>query len=194
MSIVKFNMVAARFEKFLLTTLVGFLFSLVVGLQGCATTSGPLFKESPVPEGKAVLYFYREWAFKGAALNHELYVNGDYLTEVTAGGYIPYVVDPGQVNIVTTQLRSKFFRDTGIQSEPLGEMESRSHGNLGPGNMEVNANEVYYFKYKLWSRGFKLRQVPQEIGKQEIQGLNLLPSPPDSQDHQTSVRGGDAPQ
>ncbi len=104
MRIGKLNVVVARFEKFLVTTLVGFLFPLVVWLQGCATTSGPLFKQSPVPEGKAVLYFYREWDFRGAALNHELYVNGDYLTEVTNGGYIPYVADPGQVNIVSTQL------------------------------------------------------------------------------------------
>ncbi len=66
MHLSKFNLMAIRFEKFLVTTLVAFLFSLVVGLQGCTTISGPLFKEVPVPEDKAVLYFYREWDFRGA--------------------------------------------------------------------------------------------------------------------------------
>ena len=190
MRIRKLNVVAARFEKFLLTTLVGFLFSLVVGLPGCATTSGPLFKEVPVPEDKAVLYFYREWDFRGSAYNHELYVNGEYFAEATNGGYIPYIADSGQVNIVSHQLRNKFFRDTGIMSQPLGTFES--FGNLGPGIIEVNANEVYYFKYQLiWGTGFRLTRVPQEIGKQEIQGLNLFPPLPDSQDNQPSREGRD---
>ncbi len=76
--------------------------------------------------------------------------------------------------------------------KPLERMES--YGNLGPGIIEVNANEVYYFKYKLkWGTGFLLKRVPEEMGKREIEGLNLFPQVVDSQDYQTSGRGGDAP-
>ncbi len=215
--------VAGRVEKVLLTTLVAFLFPLVVGFQGCAAT-GALFKEVQVPEGKAVLYFYREWGFEGSGVAQELYVNGEYLVEVTNGGYIPYVADPGQVTIVTTQIRSKFWRDNlwlvefslgmlcvasshgDVTPQPCassdfsgdrGLEQMESQGDIGPGVIEVRANEAYYFKYKLWQSwrtykgGFKLGKVPQEIGKQEIQGLTLFPSPPDAQDNQTSREGRD---
>ena len=216
--------VAGRVENVLLTTLVAFLFPLVVGFQGC-TATGALFKEVQIPEGKAVLYFYREWGFEGSGVAQELYVNGEYLVEVTNGGYISYVADPSQVTIVTTQIRSKFWRDNlwlvefslgmlcvasshgDVTPQPCASMDfsgdrgleqMESQGNIGPGIIEVRANEVYYFKYKFqssWWRiekaGFELRQVPQEIGKQEIQGLHLFSSPPGSQDNQTSGEGRD---
>lgn len=202
--------VAGRVEKVLLTTLVGFLFSLVVGLPGCATTSGPLFKESPVPGGKAVLYFYRESAIMGSGVTHELYVNGEYLAEVTNGGYIPFVADPGQVNIVSTQMKDKNLWWVGLSLGMLciasqiaatspatsfncsgwnsGLEQMESQGNMGPGVIEVRANEVFYFKYEgKWGTGIVLRPVSKEIGNQEIQGLNLFPPPPDSQDNRTTA-------
>ena len=189
----KLNVVVGRFGKFLVMALLVLPFFPVVGLPGCATTSGPLFKESPVPEGKAVLYFYRQSAFMAAAVKHELYVNAEYLAEITNGGYVSYVADPGDVNIVSTQTLSDLWPTFGWMGE--GRKVAESHGDLGLGIIKVRAGAVYYFKYKRkWGTGLVIEQVPEEIGKQEIQGLNLFPAPPDSQDHQTSGRGGDAPQ
>ncbi len=128
-----------------------------------------------------------------AAVKHELYVNAEYLAEITNGGYVSYVADPGDVNIVSTQTLSDLWPTFGWMGE--GRKVAESHGDLGLGIIKVRAGAVYYFKYKRkWGTGLVIEQVPEEIGKQEIQGLNLFPAPPDSQDHQTSGRGGDAPQ
>lgn len=187
----KLNVVAARFGKFLVMALLVLPLLPVVGLQGCAAT-GPLFKEVEVPEDKAVLYFYRKSSIVGSGLSHELYVNGEYITEITNGGYIPYMADPGQVNIVSTQTRGEFFRKTGLWSKAMEKVES--HGNLGPGIIEVQPGAVYYFKCEgKVGTDLLLKRVPEEIGKREIQGLNLFPPVVDSQDYQTSGRGGDAP-
>ena len=184
----KLNVVAARFGKCLVMALLVLPFFPVVGLQGCAAT-GPLFKEVQVPEDKAVLYFYRKSSIVGSGLSHELYVNGEYITEITNGGYIPYMADPGQVNIVSTQTRAKFFRKTGMWSEPLGKAES--HGNLGPGIVEVQAGAVYYFKYEVdWGTGFRLRWIPEGIGEREIKGLNRFSS---AQDYQADGGSKDIP-
>ena len=81
-------------RHFFLLVLLALLPSSLL-LQGCAT-SGPEFKEvSPLPDGRALIYLYRESRMLGAAGSFTIFLNSNTLVELKNGAYIPVVVEPG---------------------------------------------------------------------------------------------------
>jgi hypothetical protein len=131
------------------------LIAINLSLIGCA--SGPAFKPvDPIPEGKGVVYIYREHAFMGAgsAVTSDVSVNNAPITNILNGGYYPYISDPG----------TKHFE---VSTETTNEA-----------NVVVEAGKEKYLKTTL-GMGFvvghlNLTEVSPEIGKKEIAECNLL--------------------
>lgn len=62
------------------------------------TAKGPAFSEyRDVPRGKTLVYIYRLGERSGYARKYFLSANGQRITKIQSGGYIPYVVGPGTV-------------------------------------------------------------------------------------------------
>lgn len=155
---------------------------LVTSLLGCAgliwgcAASGPRFREIAVPPDKALVYFYRtRRLLVGAALKHELYVNGEYLGTVTNGSYGLYVAEPGAIEIVTTQSASSLEPLSINPYVEAGRTGAESAGPRRTEGFEVRAGEVYYFEYQpRFGPGFVLVQVPPGVGRKEIEGLRFV--------------------
>ncbi len=77
---------------------------LVLGL-GCAvmpkTASGPAFAAAQVPEGKAVVYFFRTQKFMMSANTIFMSIPkaANNCFGMVPGGYYPYVTEPGRLTV-----------------------------------------------------------------------------------------------
>ena len=67
--------------------------------NGCAVTAkGERFSlAEPVPD-KAVIYHYRESAFKGSAFSYDILSNETPLTRLGNGGYFKELANPGNLS------------------------------------------------------------------------------------------------
>lgn len=141
-------------KLFYVTMLMIICFSF---LAGCA--SGPTFqKVSLVPDGKSIVYFYRQERFYGSASSPEIYDNGNLiLNGLTNGGYWVYYITPGK-HVFSTKAT---FLDTTYVS-----LESKGLG------------EEYYIRMDVLAGAFvsdaKLYRVYPEQGKQEITSCKLI--------------------
>ena len=138
-------------KKFRMLILIAINLSLI----GCA--SGPAFKPvNPIPEGKGVVYIYREHAFMGAGsgVTSDVTVNNTPITNILSGGYFPYITEPG----------SKHFE---VSTEATNQAD-----------VLVVAGKEKYLKTTV-GMGFlighlHLTEVSPEIGRNEIKECQLL--------------------
>ena len=133
---------------------LGMLFLLVI-LTGCA--SGPVFKPlASLPEGKGVVYVYRESSVIGSGVFGTLTANNTAITKIKNGGYFPYVTDPGKVHFE-------------VSTEATNEAD-----------VVVEAGKEKYLKTTVGMGFFighlSLTEVSSEIGKKEITECKLLDS------------------
>lgn len=78
------------------------LIILSIAITGC-TASGVAFqKVQNIPEGKALIYFYRVGTMAGVVGIWGVTVNGEEVGSIKSGGYIPYFCKPGYAKIEGT--------------------------------------------------------------------------------------------
>lgn len=129
-----------------------------VYLTGCASLQGPEFsKVTKIPEGKAVVYFYRPKAFFGGAVSYDIWLDGVNVpfVHVYNGGYFPYIANPG---------KAVFKAKTEAEKEVT---------------IEVKAGQSYYVLCSVgvgfWVGRPHLELMAKETAEADIKSCRLLP-------------------
>jgi len=135
------------------TSILGLIFISTV-IVGCSA-SGPAFKPiAPLPDGKGVVYIYRESSFVGAGVYGTATANKTPITKIHNGGYFPYIANPGVVHFE-------------VSTEATNEAD-----------VTVEAGKEKYLKTTvgmgLLVGHLKFSEVSPEIGKNEITECKLL--------------------
>jgi len=125
-----------------------------IHLSGCSV-SGPAFKPvDPIPEGKGVVYIYRQPGFAGGGVYGTVTANNTPITKIKNGGYFPYVANPGPVHFE-------------VSTEATNEAD-----------VTVEAGKEKYLKTTVGIGFFvghlKFSEVSPQIGKAEIGECKLL--------------------
>ena len=79
-----------------------FLISTLLMITGCASLGKSFEVVEAVPPDKALIYFYRPGAFVGGGAYYDIIVNDKLVCTMYNGGYYPYFVDPGKINITAS--------------------------------------------------------------------------------------------
>ena len=148
------------------------------------STFGPGFKPvAKIPKGRAVIYIYRAPEFGGDALSYDVKAHGTVVTTLRNGGYYPYVVTPGQVELwARTASRPSSYRHTSSTPEPTDAdlLRLKHIGDAAKSvvTIEVKAGQVYYVKGEAGVRYFlgrpRLQMVSREQGESEIKQCKLI--------------------
>jgi hypothetical protein len=67
-------------------------------LSACGT-SGAQFQEASPGADRALVYIFRKSAAGGSASAFRIHANGEYITNMSNGGYFPYQATPGDLHI-----------------------------------------------------------------------------------------------
>ena len=167
----------------------GFAVALILAvftISGCAADRA-FSPVAEIPQNKGVLYIYRNEpdsidAFKFFNYSvfghtvHTIEANGKPITIMENGGYFPYVVDPGKLEL-TTKVRFKMLV-TGLGDMALSENKSIK--------VQINSGQVHYVRafhdtavpgwlnLSGYSHSLNLTWVPPLTGGREIDGTKLL--------------------
>src|SRR5262249_7206543 len=155
----------------------------VLLVAGCAT-SGPAFQPvAKLPKGTAVIYIYRTPEFSGDALSYEVKAPDGVVTILRSGGYYPYVVTAGQVELwARTASRQSAYRHATPPSEradnDLLRLKAIDDAAKSAVTLDVKAGQVYYVKGEAGVRYFvgrpRLQVVTREQGESEIRQCTLI--------------------
>lgn len=123
-------------------------------IAGCSA-SGPAFKPiDPLPDGKGVVYIYRESGIIGSGVYGTVTADKTAITKIKTGGYFPYVSNPKTVHFE-------------VSTEATNEAD-----------VIVEAGKEKYLKTTVGMGFFighlKFSEVSPEIGKREISDCKLL--------------------
>lgn len=92
----------AGIRKLIQAVFVGFLLLVVLENAGCSPKLGGDFvKLDNVPQGKALIYIYRPRGTVGFLYPIDIYVDDRLLVRLPHGSYYPYLVEPGEVELIT---------------------------------------------------------------------------------------------
>lgn len=104
--------------------------------------------------GKAILFFYRESRFVGAALRPSIFVDDVEVAYISSGSYLKVAVGPGDHVIYAdkkddaltfpTEAGKTYYFRVGIRAGIF-----KGHGKLDPVSEEMGAKEVEAWKSKL---------------------------------------------
>ena len=94
-------------------------------MAACATVGGAFREDSAVPDGKAVVYFYRPRAFSGSALNLLILNKDGPVVSLRNGAYYKYVMTAESI---------KFWTQTGVVDTPV--------------TVDARAGQIYYVRFK----------------------------------------------
>lgn len=113
-----------------------------VSLSGCAVTAtGEKFSLTKQQSNKAVIYHYREDAFKGSAFSYDILSNEKPLTRLGNGGYYKEVIEPGSINY-----RTLLTQDKGIMI--LDDLITNSYQEFEQAfSLDTEPNKVYFLKW-----------------------------------------------
>lgn len=132
------------------------LIMVFIVIGGCAvmpkSANGPIFTEISTPPGKAVVYFFRPDKFMMSAKSIFMSIpkQADNCFAVNAGGYYPYVAEPGKL-VVSTGTKKDF-------------------------SIDLNSGDVKYVKVDLdstWGTT-EFEEVPAEKATAEIKAYRLI--------------------
>ncbi len=144
-----------RISVFLLPIVI---ITCAVFMFGCASLQGPEFKKvEKIPEGKAVIYFYRPKAFFGGAVSYDIWLDGTSqpFTHMYNGGYYPYFANPGKALF---KARTEAEKEVAVNN--------------------IKAGESYYVWCSVgvgfWTGRPYMEVVPKAQGEADIQGCRLL--------------------
>lgn len=98
-----------------INTLIG-IFSLIVLLAGCASTSPTITHPTPsfpTPNGnQGLVYFYRVKAFAGSAISYDIHLGDEVIGAIKNGTYFYQIFDPGKYQFwAKTEARKDIFLD-----------------------------------------------------------------------------------
>jgi Protein of unknown function (DUF2846) len=81
---------------------IGMLLTMSLGIAGCSPKLGGAFVElDRIPDNKALIYIYRSWGGYGFAYPIDIYVKDKQLIRLPHGSYYPYLVEPGEVELIS---------------------------------------------------------------------------------------------
>ena len=128
--------------------------TLALLAAGCSASGAAFTRVSPIPEGKGVVYIYRQPSFVGGGVYGTVKANDVPVTQIKNGGYYPYVANPGPVQFsVTTEATNT-------------------------ADVTVKSGEETYLKTTVGMGFFighlKLTEVSSQIGEEEIRECKLL--------------------
>lgn len=137
----------------ILNSIFGYILISIL-IVGCGA-SGPVFKPvDPIPDGKGVVYIYRESGFVGGGVYGTVTADKTPITKVRNGGYFPYLSNPGTVHFE-------------VSTEATNEAD-----------VSVEAGKEKYLKTSVGMGFFvghlKFSEVSPEIGRKEISECQLL--------------------
>ena len=78
-------------------------------LSGCATSGDAFVPQASVPEGKALVYVYRNGALHGVVFTPTVTLGNDIKIPLSVSGYYPYVASPGPMLIRITNVGTRSF-------------------------------------------------------------------------------------
>ena len=116
-------------------------------LSGCATTGDAFASVASAPDGKALIYVYRNGALHGAMFSPVVTLGSDIKIALSVSGYYPYVAPPGPILIRITNVGTRSF------------------------TLDAKAGETYYVRGGLifMAAGFPaLGQVPAAVALAEL--------------------------
>jgi hypothetical protein len=82
---------------------------LATAVSGCATSGDAFVPQAGVPEGKALVYVYRNGALHGAVFTPTVTLGNDIKIPLSVSGYYPYVASPGPMLIRITNVGTRSF-------------------------------------------------------------------------------------
>lgn len=126
---------------------------VATALSGCAISGDAFTTATSVPDGKALIYVYRNGAFAGAAMTPTVTMGSDIKFPLGLSGYYPYVAPAGPILIRIT--------DVGTRSITL----------------DAKAGQTYYVRGGLafMAAGFpSLGQVPAAEALAELQNCKRI--------------------
>ena len=158
-----------RLPQFIWIGLIAFFL-----LHGCSSPSfhpdRPFHRIDPIPEGKALVYFYRPPEVQGAELRYPVYrLRPDgkpvRIAVLYNGGYYPYVTKPGEITLYAKSAIRR-YRDA-IPTQSI--------------NFTLKSGDVRFVR--TYTGGVAatlglpkaLVQVKPDIGESEIQACSLIP-------------------
>jgi len=123
--------------KTLKLQILSYLFLFALLIIGCSA-SGPAFQRvKNIPEGQALIYFYRVGSMASATETWQVKVNDVDIVSMSSGGYYPYFCEPGYAKIEGS------FGLLGWNLEPI--------------DLNIKPNQTYYIRFHI--EGF----FPQEF-------------------------------
>jgi hypothetical protein len=155
----------------------------VLLLAGCATHGSGFQPVAKTPRGMAVIYIYRTPEFAGEALSYDVKANDKVVTTLRSGGYYPYVVRPGLLELwARTASRQSSYRHTTPPPEradsDLLRLKAIDDAAKSAVTLDVKAGQVYYVKGEAGVRYFvgrpRLQVVSPEQGAGEIRHCTLI--------------------
>jgi hypothetical protein len=145
----------------------GFFALIVVCLlSGCAT--GPRFAGPvAVPDGKAVVYVYRERRGLGSGGSPDIFINGEKVVKLISGGFYIYYADPGDV-VFSNQFAIGPLGILWAVVDRIAEAKKRAILQF-----QAEAGKTYYVE---WSLGYKVALREPEQASKILQDCSLLDS------------------
>ncbi|WP_046242290.1 DUF2846 domain-containing protein [Hymenobacter terrenus] len=129
---------------------------LTVGLFLTSTAFQPAVQP---PDNVATVYIYRNGRYRGAPLNHAIYINGVQVCKLSNKRYIEYKANPGTIDIIA-------------QSGGIEVLKFETALKL-----PVEAGHTYYVRGKLKTNlvhsSLELSEVAEDIAKPDIAKLTV---------------------
>jgi hypothetical protein len=82
---------------------------VATALSGCATSGDAFAPAASAPDGKALIYVYRNGALHGAMFSPVVTLGNDIKIALSVSGYYPYVAPPGPILIRITNVGTRSF-------------------------------------------------------------------------------------
>ncbi len=123
------------------------LLLLSVALAGCATATGPEFRQTEIPEmqDSSLLVAYRTSGLVGAAYKLKLYLNGTAVFALPTGGYSYVRIPAGNYTICDSNQKAKFGKRCADFSAKNGMTNyvAFDTGNMGsvPATLKIQPRE-----------------------------------------------------
>jgi hypothetical protein len=82
---------------------------VATALSGCATSGDAFAPAASVPDGKALIYVYRNGSFAGAAFTPMVTLGSDVKFSLSLSGYYPYMAPAGPLLIRISNVGTRSF-------------------------------------------------------------------------------------
>lgn len=156
------------------STLTFFCLGLIL-LPGCYA-SGEKFHTAQTSPSKATVYIYRAAIFRAVNSVWCVNINGKPVTTMLAGGYYPYITEPGALKF---EAKREIRNPIAILDQSISACDE---GCLDLMSLDVKAGQTYFLRLstvtatKIYTLPTpKLELVPREQAEEEIKNLCLLP-------------------